>query len=282
MEELSSSVTTQYLKRRKPFVVLTVKLVVGAGLILAAFELFSDAIKARDTNEGKLAGWLAAPIVWLLISAHRTWRSIPKTDRRAEELKRPRVFTASAFLFLLATLTLVALIVAIRWEQRQARSQRIQELLAEGKALEPANTKNRLEVRSIVGRDVRSFADFRAQTADLRVALDENDALAVKRNELLNQLTYEFSDSPDALSMLELFKQITAEDSKASSVFRAEIACSDTLERSDETQQKRFVLLCEVPALREMVLSASATDNLLKQAQQKGATLPPDIVEALK
>jgi len=120
------------------------------------------------------------------------------------------------------------------------------------------------------------------ETVDLRVALDENDALIVKRHELLNQLTHEFADSPDALPMLQLFSQSTAEDSKASSVFRDEIARSNTLERSDETQQKKFVLLGQAPALRQVEPIASATDDLLKKAQQRGAKLPPDLAEALK
>jgi hypothetical protein len=282
MESPALPVTNSYAEKKKPFIGVTVRLAIAAILILLALAMFWVSVSAHEPDSASAAGWLMAPVVWILSSAYRKWKTIPIADKTAPELRIPRLAGRIALGFLLATIAGTALAIAIPLEQRHERSLRIRRLLDEGKALEPASTKNRLEVRSIVGRDVRSFAAFHAQTSDLRVALDENDSLAVKRKELLNQLSDEFSDSPDALSMVDLFKQITTEDSKASSVFRAEIACSDTLERSDESQQKRFVLLCEAPALREIEISASATDNLLKQAQQKGAKLPPDLLKALR
>jgi hypothetical protein len=282
MESPALPVTKSYAEKKGPFIGVAVRLVIAAIVVLLALGIFWAAVSTHEPDSASVAGWLMAPVLWLLSSAYRKWKTIPTADKVATELTNPRLASRIALWFLLVTIVGTTLAIAIPLEQRHERSLRIRRLLDEGKALEPASTKNRLDVRSIVGRDVRSFADFRAQTADLRIALDENDVLAIKRNELLNQLTYEFSDYPDALSMLQLFKQITAEDSKASSVFRAEIACSDTLERSDETQQKKFVLLCEAPALRQIELSAPTMDNLLKQAQQRGAKLPPDILAAFR
>jgi len=142
--------------------------------------------------------------------------------------------------FLLITIAGTALVIGIPLEERHERSLRIRRLLDEAKALEPASTKKPLRLRSILGRDVKTFAEFRAQTVDLRVALDENDALIVKRHELLNQLTHEFADSPDALSNAAAVQPNHRGGLQASSVFRDEIACSNTLERSDETQQKNL------------------------------------------
>jgi hypothetical protein len=282
MESPAPQESRCYAERRRPFIGVAVRLAGAAILVLLALGIFWAAVSSHEPDLGSTAGWLMAPVVWLLSSAYRQWKTIPAADRAAPELRNPQLASRTAMGFLILTIAAGALAIAVPLEQRHERSLRIRRLLDEGKALEPASTKNRLDVRSIVGRDPKAFADFRAQTADLRVALNENDALTVKRRELLDQLTHEFADSPDALSMLELFKQITAEDSKASAVFRDEIACSDTLERSDETQQKRFALLCQAPALREIEPIASATDDLLKQAQQKGAKLPRDLAEALK
>jgi hypothetical protein len=268
--------------RRKPFVGIVVRIGVAVIFILLALAMFWGAISTHEPDAGRAAGWLVAPVVLLLSSAYSKWKRIPVVDKEAQELGNVRLASRIAVGFLLATIAGAALSIAVPLEQRHKRSQRIRPLLDEAKALEPASTRNRLEVRSIINRDVRNFADFRMQCTDLRAALDENDALAIKRNELLTQLGYEYRDYPDAMSMVALFKQITAEDSKASSVFRDLIACSDTLARSDETQQKRFVLLCEAPALHQMELSASTMDNLLRQAQQKGTKLPPDLLEALK
>jgi hypothetical protein len=268
--------------RRKPFVGIVVRICVAVILICLASALFWGAISTEEPDVGRAAGWLMGPVVWLLGSAHSKWKRIPVADKEAPELGNVRLASRIAVGFLLATIAGAALSIAVPLEQRHERSQRIRPLLDEAKALEPASTRNRLEVRSITNRDVRNYADFRKQCTDLRAALDENDALAIKRNELLTQLGYEYRDNPDALSMVALFKQITAEDSKARSVFRELIACSDTLARSDETQQKRFLLLCVAPALPQIELSSSTMNNLLKLAQQKGAKLPPDLLEAFK
>jgi hypothetical protein len=221
-------------------------------------------------------------VVWLLGSAYSKWKAIPVSEKQAPELRTVQLANRISLGFLLVTIAGTALAIAIPLEQRREQSQRIRLLLEEGKALEPASTNNRLAVRAILRRDVRSFADFRRQCTDLQSALDENNSLTIKRNDLFTRLGYEYSGYPDALSMVAIFKQIVAEDTKASSVFRDMIACSDTLARSDETQQKQFALLCQDPALEKAEQSASTTASLLKQAQEKGAKLPPDILEAFK
>jgi hypothetical protein len=274
--------------RRKPFVGIVVRIGVSVIFILLFLVSWWSVISTHEPDAaaehlaGQLGGLLGFTVPWLLGSAYSKWKRIPSADKEAPELRKVRLASRIAVGFLLATIAGTVLSIAVPLEQRRERSQRIKVLLDEAKALEPASTRNRLEVRSITNRDVRNFADFRKQCTDLRAALDENDTLATKRNELLKQLGYEYRDYPDALSMVVLFNQINAEDAKASSVFRNLIACSDTLARSDETQQKRFLLLCEAPALSQMGLSVSTMKSLLKQAQQKGAKLPPDILEAFK
>lgn len=274
--------------RRKPFVGIVVRIGVAVILILLFAVFWGSVMSTHEPDAaaehlaGQLGGLLGFTVPWLLAAAYSKWKRIPSADMESPELRNVRFASRIAVGFLLATIAGTALSIAVPLEQRRERSQRIKLLLDEAKALEPASTRNRLEVRSITNRDVRNFADFRKQCTDLRAALDENDMLATKRTKLLAQLGYEYRDYPDALSMVMLFSQINAEDSKASSVFRDLIACSDTLARSDGTQQKRFVLLCVAPVLPQMDLSASTMNNLLKQAQRKGAKLPPDLLEAFK
>jgi hypothetical protein len=274
--------------RRKPFMGIVVRIVVSSIFVLLFAVFWGSVISTHEPDAaaerlaGPLGGLLGLTVPWLLGSAYSKWKRIPSADKEAPELGNLRLASRIAVGFLLATLAGTALLIAVPLEQRREQSKRVKLLLDEAKALEPASTRNRLEVRSITNRDVRNYADFRKQCAELRAALDENNTLATKRNELRKKLSYEYRDNPDALSMVVLLSQIDAEDAKASSVFRNLIACSDTLATSDETQQKRFLLLCVAPALPQLELSASTMNNLLKLAQQKGAKLPPDVLEAFE
>jgi hypothetical protein len=282
MASPASPVSESLNTRKKPFIGVVFRVSGAVILILLALLMFLGAVSTHEPDSASAAGWLLGPVIWLLGSAYRKWKTIPVSEKHAPELKTAQLAARISLGFLLVAIAGTALAIAIPLKQRHERSQRIRRLLDEGKALEPASTRNRLAVRSIIRRDVRNFANFRTQCADLQTSLDENDSLSIKRNDLLTRLAYEYSEYPEALSMVTLFKQIVAEDTRVSSVFREMIACSDTLARSDEGQQKKFVLLCEAPALGQMDVSASTMNALLKQAQEKGAKLPPDIQEAFK
>lgn len=111
--------------------------------------------------------------------------------------------------------------------------------------------------------------------------MQQNDALAVKKKALWERLGHELDD-PNALSLLELYKQMSAEDAKATSTLRTMISCSDALAQSDVSQHSKFISLCVTPAQSQLLLSAANTGKLLEEAQKRGAKLPPDLLGALK
>lgn len=278
----SSAVSKEYSERKGPYVALTAKLVTGSVLLLAAFGLFTASIKSRDPDEASVAGWLMAPLVWVLISAYRTWKSVPKIDREAADLKTPRVVTAIAFAFLLAAFAFTASAIAIRWELRQAQSKRIRAILADGKSLGPANVQFRSRMSEILQREPKGYSDFQAQCADLEATLNDADPTLSKARNLLDRLDEEYTDYPDALSFVALFKQLSDQDAKVFSYLREEITCSKTLGQMNNSQQARFLELCVAPARAKMSPVLEQEQRLLKEAQQKGATIPPDLAEALR
>jgi hypothetical protein len=278
----NSAVSKEYSERKGPYIALTAKLVTGSVLVLGAFGLFTASIKSRDPDEASVAGWLMAPLVWVLIWAYRTWKSVPTIDREAADLKRPRVVTAIAFAFLLASFAFTASAIAIRWELRQAQSKRIRAILAEGKFLGPANVQFRSRMSEILQREPKGYPEFQAQCADLEATLNDADPTLGKARNLLDRLDEEYTDYPDALSFVALFKQLSDQDAKVFSYLREEITCSKTLGQMNNSQQARFLELCVAPARAKMSPVLEQEQRLLKEAQQKGATIPPDLAEALR
>ncbi len=254
---------------------------IAAIIILLALGLFWAAVSSHDTESAGKSGWLMAPVVWLLSSAYRKWKTISAPDRADPQLNRGRVVNLVALGVLFLVIVGSALAIIIPLQQRQAKSRGVVQILKQANSGIPAVTQNRLDVQAIMGRDVKNFADFRTQCKDLEVALEQTDALAIKKKELWHQLEGKFDD-PNALSLLELYKQIGDADAKAMSTLHSMISCSEVLARSDVSQQNKFMSLCVDPAQLELIPAVAQEQKLLKEAKERGAKLPPDLLESLK
>jgi hypothetical protein len=278
----SSVVVKGYGERKRPFISLTVKLLVGSLLILLAFGLFTASIKSHDPDEASASGWLMAPLVWVLISASRTWKTVPRMEREAADLRNPRIIVAVALTVLVGVFLFAASSVAVRWQLRQAQSKRIRAILDEGKSLGPANAEFRARLSAILQREPKEYQPFQTQCADLEVALDNAEPTLSKARNLLDRLNEEYAEYPDALSFVALFRQLSDEDAKVFSYLREEITCSKTLEQMNRSEQARFSELCVVSATEKMSPVLQQEQQLLREAQQKGAKIPPDLMNALK
>lgn len=254
---------------------------IAAIIILVTLGLFWAAVSSHDPDSAGTFGWLMAPVVWLLSSAYRKWKTIPVSDRADPQLSRGRVVNRVVLGVLLLVIVGSAFAIIIPLQQRQAQARRFKQILNQVHSDTPAVTRNRLNVQAIMGRDVRNFADFRTQCTDLQAALQESDALAIKKKQLWDQLQRETDDSKTR-SLLELYRRIGNEDEKATSTLHRMISCSDVLVRSDVSQQSKFMPLCIEPANSELLISVANENKLLKEAEEHGAKLPPDILESLK
>jgi hypothetical protein len=277
-----STTPRSYNDRRAPYIGTAIRLSVAAILILIALVLFQNAISSHDSDMGSTAGWLMAPVVWLISEAYRKWKAIPVTDKIAVDLNVPRLVTRLAMGFLILIILGTALAVAIPLQQKQARSHRIKLILQKWGNLAPANTQSRLTFREILARDVSTFYEFQKQCGDLQGALDQNDALAAKRKEFLNELSPEFKSTSSGLALLETTKQMGIEDAKISTALREMISCSKALAKTNIYRQKQFRSVCVMPITDTLSASEARTLALLKQLQEKGAKLPPDILESIK
>jgi hypothetical protein len=277
----SSPVPKSLSEREQPYFSVAIRLFGAATITLITVGLIWGAISVHDADSAGTFGWLMAPAVWLMSSAYSKWQKIPVSDRTDPQLNRGRVINRVALGSLVLVIIGTTLTITIALQRRQARSRRAKEILQQTKLDIPAVTQNRLNVQAIMGRDVRTFADFRAQCTDLEVALQQSDALAIKRKQLWDQLKREVDD-PNALSLLELYKQIGDADAKATSTLHTMISCSVVLARSDVSQQNKFMSLCVEPAQSELIVSVANENELLKQAKERGAKLPPDLLESLK
>lgn len=257
------------------------RLGIAAIMILVAFGIVWIAVSSHEPEFGRLAGWPTVPALWALSSAYRHWKAVPASDRINPQLRRGRIVTRIALSVLLAVVAATALAIVIPVAQRQVRSRRFKQLLEQANEGIPAVTQNRLNVQAIMRRDIKNFATFRTQCLDLQVALQEADALAIKKKQLWSQLERE-TDDPKTLSLLELYKQIGSEDEKGMAALHQVISCSEVLARSDASQQSKFISLCVAPALSELEVSETNETKLLKEAQERGATLPPDLLESLR
>jgi hypothetical protein len=282
METSVPSIPKSYSERRAPYIGATIRLSIASALILFALLIFWDAVSSHDPDSASTAGWLMAPVVWLLISAYQKWKTVTPQDRVAADLKLPRLGCRMAAVVVALLVAGGSLGIAIPLQQTQARSKRIRVLLAQSKELGPANTENRVALRTILNRDVKTFSDFQQQCSDLRGVLDENDSLAEQRTELVTQLTSEFRGEDKVLSMLAVMQQLESEDSKVKSALRVMIGCSEALEASDARDQARFETICVAPANRTLSSAGPNETALLKQLQDKGAKLPSDLLEVLK
>jgi len=180
---------------------------IAAFIILLALGWFWAAVSSHDIESAGTSGWLMAPVLWLLSTAHSKWKKIPVSDRTDPQLNRGRVVNRVALGLLLFVIVGSALAIVIPLQRKQAQSQRFKEIMNQVRLGTPAVTRNRLNVRAIEAREVGNFADFRTQCTDLQAALQESDALALKKKQLWDQLERE-TDDPKALSFLDLYRQI--------------------------------------------------------------------------
>jgi hypothetical protein len=260
----TSPVPKSLSEREQPYFSVAIRLFGATTITLITVGLIWGAISVHDADSAGTFGWLMGPAVWLMSSAYSKWKKIPVSDRTDPQLNRGRVINRVALASLVLVIIGTTLTITVALQRRQARSRRVKEILQQTKLEIPAITQNRLNVKAIMGRNSRTFEEFRIQCADLEVALQESDAFAVKKEQLRDQLGREMDD-PDALSLLKLFGEIREEDSKATLTLHRMVSCSDVLARSDALQQGKFMSLCVEPANSELLVSAANENKLLKE-----------------
>lgn len=276
------TIAPTYAARREPYLIIILKLGAAIVILLGAFGLFLAAVAGHNQEAAKLSGWLVAPVVWLVSSAYGTHKKIPAEDRAAADLRKARIAAQVAVGVLVSAVVLIGGTIAVKWEQKQARQERIHRLLSEGRALGPANADFRRRMAAVLEREPQTFAAFQSQCVDLESVLDSNGATLDKARLLIDKLEEEFADSPDALSTLALLKRALGADAKIFGYLREEIACSRVLSSGGKDEQAAFRERCLVPVQAKVSPILLEEEQLLRELQKQGTTLPPDVAEALR
>ncbi len=244
--------------------------------------------------------WSAAGLAFVLITFGRT---LAGTSAEAFAETTTRMFFYAAFagwgitqiiagrwLTIKRTIIIatVMYVIGIGWlatmkHDSGARSERIHQLLIQARtSLGPANEDFRRRMGQIMERDPQTFTEFESRNDSLESLLDSNDATMNRSRQILGQLQEEFADSQNVQSMITSLGQVLDNDSKIYGYLREEIACSRVLAGSTKLEQSKFRERCIVPEQEKMSPLLLNEDRLLRELQSKGATLPPDVAEALR
>jgi hypothetical protein len=283
MTETSAAPTTDYYpQRRERFVAIAGRLSAAAVIVVLAFWLFWSGVKEHEPDDGKTAGWLCAPVTWLVISAYKKRKAIPGKDRTAIELKYPRLASKIALCFLILTIAGGLFSVALLLQQKRARSARVHSLLQEGKKLGVANTENRQAFNEVLARDVTTFAEFKQQADDLRKILDKEDEITIENRAHLLRVAAVVDDNSNAAALITTMQQANEEEAKVSLALRQMTLCADVLSIDDPAHQRKFREICVVTAQQSLAEPSGKVREFLTRAQSMGAKLPSDLAESLK
>ncbi len=164
-------------------------------------------------------------------------------------------------------------------------SGRIHQILEDAKARQPEDSRIRAAFQEVLARQPRSFSEFRKQCADLKTVLDESDVMEKKKRQMLADLRAEFGDDVHVKAMFDTLSAIEDASDKMEPIWRGMIACSDVLESAPSSKQNEYDEICVQPAQQQINLIAPEISKLVQrlqsEAQKYGASLPPDVLQAI-
>jgi hypothetical protein len=165
------------------------------------------------------------------------------------------------------------------------RSGRIHEILQEARAREAEDARIRTSLGEVIARQPQSFAEFKKQCADLKVVIDESDAMEKKKRQMLAELQVRFGNDAHVKGIFNML--IASEDAsdKVEMVLRGMTACSGILESAPSSKQDAYRDICIEPAQEQLNLIfpeiKELGGKLQDEIQKYGGSLPPDFLKAI-
>lgn len=164
-------------------------------------------------------------------------------------------------------------------------SSRIHQILQDAKSYQAADAKNRIELGEVLGRQIRTFAEFEKQCADLEKVLSESDAMETRKRKMLSDLQFEFRGDSKVQPIFDLLHKMEDESDKVEPIWRGMIACSGVLASAGQSQQEAYRTICVAPANQQLGLLAPELKRVARQLQTQleelGGSLPPDFLQAI-
>jgi hypothetical protein len=164
-------------------------------------------------------------------------------------------------------------------------SARIHQILQEAKSRKPENDRIRTALQEVMARQPRSFSEFKKQCDDLRIVLDESDALDKRKRQMLVELTVLFGDDEYVNGLFDELSTMEDLSAKMEPVWRGMIACSGILVSAPLGKQDTYRAICVDPAQQQISLIvpeiSAAVQKLQSDIQRFGVSLPPDLLQAI-
>jgi hypothetical protein len=248
---------------------LIIRLLLITAFLSGALLLLNAIVEAHIENGSQAVGTLCAVAVFLIPGAYKGWKESPGSFRLWVLCASVVVITASA------------VPLGLRIEKTQERSKRIKAIMAQGRDLGPRNAELRKSLAEVTSKKATGFLDFYAQTAQIKMLLDQNETTFERESKLLTQLGNEFSDDPKASAWISSIKRVLASDMRMFGALKEEAACARELANSTEAEQHQFVQVCISPQQQILESADREEEEALLSLKSAGVTLPPEVLRIL-
>ena len=164
-------------------------------------------------------------------------------------------------------------------------SVRIHQILQEAKSRKPEDDKIRAALQEVLARQPQSFSEFKKQCADLKIVLDESDALEKRKRQMLTDLRVLFGDDTYVNGLFDELSRMEDLSDKMEPVWRGMIACSGILASAPSSRQDTYHTICVDPAQQQISLIvpeiSAVVQELQSDIQRFGVSLPPDVLQVI-
>jgi len=210
-----------------------------------------------------------------LLLANGTWTEILRREPGAAYAKRRRRIWVGVAIGVCAVL----LVVCDAYVGRTAPVKALQKRVAE---LRPATERFRTELSRIRSTDEATFEDYHNNCLKLEALLDEWEPVRKETRALFDEYGRIARDRPDAFRVAALVRSVGEKEDQIFSLLRDEISHSKKLVEQPPNKQEAYYARHIQPIQAEITKLAEEEGQLLKQAQQQRAKLPPHFAEMLR
>jgi hypothetical protein len=145
--------------------------------------------------------------------------------------------------------------------------------------------KIRAALQEVLARQPQSFSEFKKQCADLKIVLDESDALEKRKRQMLTDLRVLFGDDTYVNGLFDELSRMEDLSDKMEPVWRGMIACSGILASAPSSRQDTYHTICVDPAQQQISLIvpeiSAVVQELQSDIQRFGVSLPPDVLQVI-
>jgi hypothetical protein len=265
------------------YTALVIELSVAAiGLLEFALTIFDTCVSIQTgvpVEKTKTPDY-SLPIVFLgLWLANGTWKEIVKREPGAaygRQQKRIRVAVAIGICAVLAVFGISGYSVG---RHRNEPVKALQKRVAE---LRPATDRFKTELSRIRSADVSTVEDYHNNCLKLEALLDGSEPVRKETGAIFDEFGRIARDRPAVLGIAALMRSFGEKEDQVFSLLRDEISHSKKLVEQPPHKQEAYYARYIQPIQADIAKLAEEEGQLLKQAQQQRAKLPPGLAEMLR